>query len=128
MAPLVEDMLCKAGTRLTKVVVTGLSRVVLFYGRNSMGEGIMADEARDASFLLTGAGTRVEKSAYLATDPVTIQEGKRATAQAILDNRVKVRGPGCPCVNLMSQQPFRFNALRTSPPKDMSGDCSSNYP
>ena len=25
-------------------------------------------------------------------------------------------------------EPFQFNALRTSPPKDMSGDCSSDYP
>ena len=50
-----------------------------------MGEGLTADEARDAANLLTGAGTWVGKSAYLATDPVTIQEGKRAIAQAITD-------------------------------------------
>ena len=56
-APLVEDMLCKARTGLTKGVVTGPDRAVLFYGRCSMGEGLMADEARDAAFLLTGAGT-----------------------------------------------------------------------
>ena len=40
---------------------------------------------------------------------MTIQEGKRAIAQAILDNRVKVRG--CPHVNPPAQQPFWFNAL-----------------
>ena len=63
-----------------------------------MGEGLMADEARDATFLLTGAGMWVGKSAYLTADPVTIQEGRRAIAQAVLDNRVKVRGPGTsPC-------------------------------
>ena len=33
-----------------------------------------------------------------------------------------------PCVNLPDQQPFWFNALRTSPLKDMSGDCGSDYP
>ena len=38
-----------------------------------MGEGLMADKARDTAFLLTG-------------DPMTIQEGKRATAQAISDH------------------------------------------
>ena len=43
--------------------------------------GLMADEARDAIFLLTGAGTWVGKSAYLAADPMTIQEGKRAITQ-----------------------------------------------
>ena len=68
------------------------------------------------------------KLAYLATDPMTIQEGKRAIAQAISDNRVKVRGPGHPHVNPPTQQPFWFNALRTSPSKDVSGDCSSDYP
>ena len=29
-----------------------------------MGEGLKVDEARDAAFLLTGAGTWVGKSAY----------------------------------------------------------------
>ena len=91
MAPLVEDMLHEARTGLTEAVVTGPGRAVLFYGRCSMGEGLMANEARDATFLLTGAGTWVGKLAYLATDPMTIQEGKRANAQAVLDNRVKTR-------------------------------------
>ena len=85
-----------------------------------MGKGLMADEARDATFILTGAGTWVGKWAYLAADPVTIQEGKRAIAQAILDNRVKARGPRHPHVNPLAEQPFQFNAIRTSPPKDVS--------
>ena len=57
MAPLVEDMLQDATTGLTKAVVTGPGRAVLFYGRHSMGEGLTADKTRDAAFLLTGAGT-----------------------------------------------------------------------
>ena len=85
MAPLVEDMLHDARTGLTKAVVTGPGRAVLFYGRHSMGEGLPVDEARDVTFLLTGAGTWVGKLAYLATDPMTIQEGRRAIAQAISD-------------------------------------------
>ena len=124
--PLVEDMLYNVRTGLTKAVVTGPGRAVLFYGRCSMEEGLTADEARDATFLLTGAGTWVGKLAYLAADSMTIQEGKNAIAQAISDCRVKVRGPGCPCVNPLAQQPFQFNPLRSSPPKDPSGDCSSN--
>ena len=84
-APLVEDMLHDARTRLTKAVVIVPGRAVLFYGRHSMGEDLMADEARDATFLLTGAGLWVGKSAYLATDAMTIQEGRRAIAQAISD-------------------------------------------
>ena len=84
-APLIEDMLHDARTRLTEAVVIGPARAVLFYGRHSMGEGLTADKARDAAFLLTGAGMWVGKSAYLAADPMTIQEGRRAIAQAISD-------------------------------------------
>ena len=127
MAPLVEDMLHDVRTGLTEAVVTGPGRAVLFYGRSSMGEALATDKARDAAFLLTGAGEWVGKSAYLATDSLTIQEGKRAIAQAISDRQVKARGPGHPHVNLLAQQPFWFNPLRSSPPKDASGDCSSNY-
>ena len=128
MAPLVEDMLQNARTGLTKAVVTGPGRAVLFYGRHSMGEDLTADEARDATFLLTGAGMWVGKSAYLTADLMTIQEGKRATAQAISDCQVKARGPGCSWVNLLAQQPFQYDPLRSSPPKDASQDCSSDHP
>ena len=86
MAPLVEDMLWDARTGLTKAVVTGQGRPVLFYGRYSMGEGLTMGKARDATFLLTGAGTWVGKPAYLTADSMTIQEGKRAIAQAISDH------------------------------------------
>ena len=75
MAPIVEDMLHDIRTGLPEAVVIGPGRAVLFYGRHSMGEGLTADKARDATFLLTGAGTWVGKLAYLAADPMTIQEG-----------------------------------------------------
>ena len=126
MALLAEDMLQEARAGLTETVVTSPGRAILFYERHLMGEGLKADEARDAALLLTGAGTWVGKSAYLTADPMTIQEGKRAIAQAVLDNRVKVRGPGHPHVNLLAQQPFKFNTQRTSPPKDMARDYSSD--
>ena len=73
-APLVEDMLHDVRTGLTKAVVIGPGRVVLFYGRHSLGEGLTTDKARDAIFLLTGVDTWVGKPAYLAADPMTIKE------------------------------------------------------
>ena len=76
MAPLVEDMLCDVRTGLTKAVVTGPGKAVLFYGRHSLGEGLTTDEARDAAFLLTRVGTWVGKPAYLSANPMTIQEGR----------------------------------------------------
>ena len=77
-APVVEDMLREVRAGLTEAVVIGPGRAILFYGRHSMGEGLKADEARDAVFLLTGTGTWVGKLAYLTADPMTLQEGKRA--------------------------------------------------
>ena len=100
MAPVVEDMLQEARAGLTEAVVISPGRAILFYGRCLMGEGLKADKARDAAFLLTGAGMWVGKSAYLTADPMTIQEGRRTITQAISDNRVKARGPGHPRVNL----------------------------
>ena len=95
-APVVEDMLWQARDGLTEAVVIGPGRAILFYGRHSMGEGLKAYEPRDATFLLTGAGTWVGKSAYLTTNPMMLQEVKRAITQAISDNKVKARGPGHP--------------------------------
>ena len=91
-----------------------------------MGEGLKADKARDATFLLTGPATWVGKSVYLTTNPMTIQEGRKTIAQAISDNRVKARGPGCPQVNLQAQQPFKFNTPKTSPPRDVPIHYSSD--
>ena len=126
MAPLVEDMLQEARAGLTEAVVTSPGRAILFYRRHLMREGLRADEARDATFLLTGAGMWVGKSAYLTTNLMTMQEGKRAITQAVSDNRVKARRPTCPQKNLLAQQPFRFNTQRTSPLKDVSRDYSSD--
>ena len=126
MAPVVEDMLREARAGLTEAVVIGPGRAILFYGRCSMGEGLKAEEVRDAAFLLTGAGTWVGKSAFLTADPMTLQEGKRAITQAVSDHRVKARGPGCPRVNLPAQQPFKFNTSRTSPSGDMLAPYGSD--
>ena len=43
MAPLVEDKLHDVRMGLTKVMVTGPGRVVLFYERGSLGEGLTAE-------------------------------------------------------------------------------------
>ena len=72
--PLVEDMLSCDRKGLAKAVVIGPGRAVIFYGRWSMGEGLSLGEVRDNTFALSGAGTWVGMSAYLATDPLTIQE------------------------------------------------------
>ena len=118
-ALVVEDMLQEMRAGLTEAVIIGPGRAILFYGRRSMGEGLKADEARDAAFLLTGAGTWLGKLAYLTANHMTLQEGRKAVAQAISDNRVKPRGPGHPRENPLAQQHFRFNTSKTPPPRDV---------
>ena len=43
------------------------------------------------------------------------------------DHQVKARGLQCPCVNLLAQQPFRFDYSRGSPIRDASGDGRSSH-
>ena len=126
MAPLVEDMLHDTRTSCTEAVASGPGRAVLFYGRCSLGEDLTIDKARDAAFLLTRLGTWVGKTAYLAADPMTIQEGQWVITQAITDCLVKARGMGHPCANLLTQQPFRFDHPREYPIKDTPRDVSSH--
>ena len=118
--PVIEDMLRETRARLTEAVVVGPCKAILFYGRHSLGEGLKADEARDATFLLTGAGTWVGKLAYLTANPMTLQEGKRAITDTVTDHGVKARGLGHPQVNPPAQLPFRFTTSRASPPGDRS--------
>ena len=56
MTPVIEDMLQETRAGLTEAVVVGPDKAILFYGRHFLGEGLKADKARDAAFLLTGAG------------------------------------------------------------------------
>ena len=73
--PLVRDMLHYARTGLTKAMVTGPGRAVLFLWETFFGRGPQSRKSRDAVFMLTEAGMWVGKPAYLAADPLTIQEG-----------------------------------------------------
>ena len=107
-APVVEDMQWHGRAGLTKAVVTGPGRAILFYGRHSLGEGLSLGKVRDAIFTLTGAGTWVGKLAHLVADPLTIQEGWWVIAQAITECQIGVRGPGHPHSHPRPTQAFRF--------------------
>ena len=126
-APLVKDMLHYARTGPTETKVTGPGMAVLFYGRHSLRETLSPDEPRDATFMLTGVGTWVGKPAYLATDPLTIQEGWWEIALAVTKCQIKVRGPRHPHVNLSTPQPFRFDQWGESPQRDIPGDANSDH-
>ena len=100
---------------------------VLFYGRWSLGEGLSLGKARDAMFILTGAGTWAGKLAYLATNPLTIQEGWWTIAQAITECQIEVRGPGQPHSHPLIPQPFRFHCPGDSPQKEHPRDARFDH-
>ena len=114
-------------TVLTKAIVMDPGRAVLFYGRWSLGEGLSLGEARDAAFTLTGAGTWVGKPPYLATDPLTIQEGQWTIAQAITECWIEIRGPGWLHLHLLTMQPFWLHHQGDCPWRDHPRDASLNH-
>ena len=124
MVPVVEDMFCLGRAGLTKAVVTDPSRAILFCRRWSLGEGLSLGEVRDTKFTLTGVGTWVGKSAYLAADPLTIQEGWWAIAQAITECQIEVRGPGWPCSQPLTPQSFQVPPFWGFSHKEQSGNAS----
>ena len=65
--PLVEDMLHCSRIGLTKAMVMGPGRAILFYGRHSLGEGLSLGEARDATFILKGWAV------WLVNQPILLQ-------------------------------------------------------
>ena len=125
--PIVEDMVCHGRTGLTEAVVMGPSWAVLLIGRWLLGEGLTLGKVRDAMFTLTGAGTWVGKLAYLATNPLTIQEDQWVIAQTITECQIEVRGPGQPHSHLSTPQPFRFHCPGDSPQKDHPRDASFDH-
>ena len=84
-------------------------------------------EFRDATFVLTGAGTWVGKPTYLATDPLTVQEGWQMITQAVTECWIKARGPGHQHINLSALQPFRFDHPGNSPPKGHPRDANWDH-
>ena len=126
-APLEEDMLHYSRTGFTEAVAMVPGIAVLFYGRHSLAEGLSPGESRDTTFVLTGVGTWVGKPAYLATDPLTIQEVWWEIAWAVAKCWIKARGQGHPCVNLLNPQLFRFYWQGDSPQKDTPRDINSDH-
>ena len=64
-----------------------------------MGDGLSPGKFWDTAVIVTGVATWVGKQAYLATEPLTIQEGQQETAQALTKCQIKARDPGHPRVN-----------------------------
>ena len=96
----------KAG--LTEVIVMGPVWAVLFYGWQSLGEGLSLGEAWDIVLTLTGALTCIGQQTRLNANTLRLWEGQWLISQAITEWCAKVRGPRHPCSHLPVPLPFRF--------------------
>ena len=83
--PVVGDMVWEGKVGLTEVVVTGLGRAILFYGQQSLGEGLSLGKVQDIAFMLSGAIGWVDKQAQLNTNPVSLGEGQQLIIQAVTE-------------------------------------------
>ena len=61
----------------------GPSQAILFYGRQSLGEGLNLGDVCDAMFKPTGDISWVGKQAQLDANAMTLQEGQQIIGQAI---------------------------------------------
>ena len=68
-----------------KVVVTGPGGDILFYGGQSLGEGLSFGEAWDAIFTLSGAISWDGKQAQLNANAASLWEGWQLITQAITE-------------------------------------------
>ena len=116
-ALVVKDMLCDGKSGLTEAIVMGPGWVILFYGRQLLGEGLSLGEAWNAMFILSAAISWVGKQAQLNTNALSLWEGRQMIAQAITKWCIKARGPGCHHSFLPASQPFRFHSL-DGPPQE----------
>ena len=117
-APVVEHMLCDGKSGLTEVIVMGTGWPVLFYGRQSLGEGLSLGEVQDAMFTLSGALSWVGKEAQLTTNPLNLWEGRWLIAQADTKGCIEARGPRHPCSWLPVSPPFGFHSHAGSPQEE----------
>ena len=73
-ALVVEDMLCDGKSGLTEAIVMGPGWIILFYGRQLLGEGLSSGEMWSTMFTLSGAICWVSKKAQLTTNVVSLLE------------------------------------------------------
>ena len=106
--PEVEDMLWDGKSGLTESVVMGPGQAILFYGRQSLGEGLSLGETWDAMFSLSGAISWVGKQVQLNANALSLHEGQWLIAQATTKWCVEVSGLGHPHSHLPAFLPFRF--------------------
>ena len=115
-----EDMVQDGKSSITEAVVIGPGQTVLFYGSQSLGEGLSLYKVWHTLFMLSGAIGWVGKQAQLNANPVSLGEGQQLIAQAITEQCIKPRGPRFPCSILPASSPVNFCSQDQSPWQQVS--------
>ena len=87
---MVEDMLQNGKSGLTEVVVMGPGWAILFYRRQSLGEGLSLGKVCDTVFTLSGAIIWVGKQVQLISNTLSLLEGQQLIAQTIPNDALRI--------------------------------------
>ena len=94
--PIVEDKVCEGKAGLMEAILIGPGWAVLFYGQQTLGEGLSLGELRDAMFTLSGVIAWVGNQTQHSTKPISLGKGQQLNAQAITEGHTEPWGPGHP--------------------------------
>ena len=96
---LITDILQEAWLEdiITKAVVLSPTEDILFFGSCFKNEGLSYCRARDIEFVLGGPFNWTRRSAQIEASRKTMQEGCHAILKAVVEKKMKARGPGQPC-------------------------------
>ena len=78
--------------QITKAIVLSPGEAILFFGRYFKNEGLPYHRARNVELSLTGPLTG--RSVYMEVSRETIQEGCHTILEAVVEKKMKARGPG----------------------------------
>ena len=81
---------------IPKALILALGEAILFFGRCWHKEGLPFGSAQNIRFSLTGSVNWPGRLAQVEATVNTVQEGCWAIADAVLEKKMKARGPGHP--------------------------------
>ena len=81
---------------IIKAVIFASGEAILFFGRQLLKEWLPLGNIIDVGFSLMGHIKWASRTAYEEATVNTVQAGCQAIADAVVEKRTKVRGPGHP--------------------------------
>ena len=81
---------------IVEAMVLSPGEAILFFGRCSKNEGLPYNRARDVEFGVGGPFNWARRSAHIEALSKTMLEGHHAILEAVVEKKMKARGPGQP--------------------------------